>query len=57
MGIKEKKVLADKRWFWFLKDGTCLNPEMLLLMKPLSFQDLLFFFHQWRRDIARRLKF
>lgn len=32
-------------------------PEMLLLIEPVRFQDLLIFFDQWRRDIARELKF
>lgn len=31
-------------------------PEMLLLVEPVKFQDLLTLFNQWRREIASKLK-
>jgi len=32
------------------------SPEMLMLLKPVPFQELLFFFGEWRKKIAEKLK-
>lgn len=32
------------------------SPEMLLLVEPVNFQDLLVFFNQWREEIGKQLR-
>ena len=43
--------VALERINTFKKD----SPELLLLIKPMDFEEMLIFFHQWRETIAKKL--